>query len=576
VASTDATLTADLEAMLRRGDLFTAFDVGRRAVDAGNQDKGVRYNVVLALARSGASGDALLEYDRLGLGQEDDVDCASLRARILKDIAFEKVPADEPGLAMAAAAYEAVFLKTGHYFPGINAASMFLLAGDAVRSRAIAISLLEHPEIVAAADYYAAATKGEAFAVLSRFEESLAAFSLARTLLGENFGSLSTTFTQIRRLLARLSPAPTVRDGLLEALKPPTTVHFHGGRQDIDAAAEAALAVEIADALAQENVRFGFGMLASNGDVLIAEQLIARGAELNVVLPYDGDENSLSPAGFNERKRRVFEKAASVLRATEEQDLGDGSQLDYADMIAMGLARMRADHLCGDCVQVGLNSEAAATGERVVAAWARMGGRVRTIDVPRREKPTTRNTPVVSAEGREIRALLFADFREFTKLPERQFPDFWNVILADIARLLTEHKSAILYRNTWGDAFFVVLLDAAAAAELAMSIQENLKVIQRDRPHKLELRIGLHHGPVYRGWDPVCEQTNFYGAQVIKAARAEPIAPSGEVIVTEALAAMLAFTGNRRFSCNYVGQIKFPKGYGEHRMYRLSRRTEQN
>jgi hypothetical protein len=74
-------VVADLERMIGRGDLFSAFDMGRRAVEAGSDDRRIRYHMVLALARSGATKEALLEYDRLRLGDEDDVDCASLRAR---------------------------------------------------------------------------------------------------------------------------------------------------------------------------------------------------------------------------------------------------------------------------------------------------------------------------------------------------------------------------------------------------------------------------------------------------------------------------------------------------------------
>jgi hypothetical protein len=35
---------------------------------------------------------------------------------------------------------------------------------------------------------------------------------------------------------------------------------------------------------------------------------------------------------------------------------------------------------------------------------------------------------------------------------------------------------------------------------------------------------------------------------------------------------MLALTAHDKFNCNYVGRVKFPKDYGEYRMYRLSRR----
>jgi hypothetical protein len=54
-----------------------------------------------------------------------------LRARLLKDSAYETAVVDNVCLAEAAEAYRAIFQKTGRYFPGINAASMLLPAGDA-------------------------------------------------------------------------------------------------------------------------------------------------------------------------------------------------------------------------------------------------------------------------------------------------------------------------------------------------------------------------------------------------------------------------------------------------------------
>jgi adenylate cyclase len=576
-------LAAGLSELLRRGDLFAAFDLGRRAVEAGHRERRVRYLTVLALARSGAVTEALAEYDRLQLGDEDDVDCLSLRARLLKDIAFGKEGGSTAAIAAAARAYEAVHARTQNYFPGINAATLLVLSGEAGRGQALAAELLTSAELSNPVDYYAAATRGEALVILARWDEAVAAFAAARSMLGEDFGALSTTTTQIGRLLSRLDPPSAARAAVLAALRPPATAHFHGGRHDIDAASEAVLARQIAEVLAQEQVRFAFGMLACTGDVLLAEQLLAADVTLGIIMPYedDGSDAALEAPELAARRRAVLARAASVIEATEEQDLGDGSQLDYADMIAMGLARMRADHLHGDCFQLSLASGGQGKGQgkkdgaddRAVAAWGAMGGRVRTIEVPPHPATARQNTPIVSGEGREIRALLFADFRKFTELTERQLPEFWNYIIADIAKLLSAHKSTILYRNTWGDAFFIVLADAASAAQVAISIQERLKIIQHGRAHKLDLRIGLHHGPVYRGWDPVCEQITYYGAQVNKAARAEPLAPAGEVVVTEPLAAMLALTARDKFDCSYVGQVKFPKDYGEYRMYRLSRRV---
>ncbi len=95
---------AGLSDLLRRGDLFAAFDLGRRAIEAGHSERRLRYLTVLALARSGAVGEALAEYDSLRLGDEDDVDCLSLRARLSKDIAFGRDGGRTVAIAEAARA----------------------------------------------------------------------------------------------------------------------------------------------------------------------------------------------------------------------------------------------------------------------------------------------------------------------------------------------------------------------------------------------------------------------------------------------------------------------------------------
>lgn len=55
-------------------------------------------------------------------------------------------------------------------------------------------------------------------------------------------------------------------------------------------AEEAALAVRVGEALDRNGVRVAFGPLACGADIVIAEQLLARGGELNVVLPFAEDD----------------------------------------------------------------------------------------------------------------------------------------------------------------------------------------------------------------------------------------------------------------------------------------------
>ena len=90
-------------------------------------------------------------------------------------------------------------------------------------------------------------------------------------------------------------------------------------------------------------------------------------------------------------------------------------------------------------------------------------------------------------------------------------------------------------------------------------------------PPASNLRVGLHAGPVYSDHDPVMDRDNYYGANVTRAARVEPITPPGMVYATETFAALLAVEGGPAHDLEYVGRVELAKGYGRSRVYRLAR-----
>jgi class 3 adenylate cyclase len=90
-------------------------------------------------------------------------------------------------------------------------------------------------------------------------------------------------------------------------------------------------------------------------------------------------------------------------------------------------------------------------------------------------------------------------------------------------------------------------------------------------PESSHVRIALHAGPVFRGFDPIMGRDNYFGSSVTKCARIEPVTPPGMAYASEASAATLAATGQREFALEYVGQLALAKGYGESRIYRLER-----
>lgn len=84
------------------------------------------------------------------------------------------------------------------------------------------------------------------------------------------------------------------------------------------------------------------------------------------------------------------------------------------------------------------------------------------------------------------------------------------------------------------------------------------------------MRIGVHHGPVYEIEDRITKRASFYGTEVSRAARIEPVTPPGAVFVTEPFAAILALESPHRFKCQYVGNVEFAKGYGNYPIYALT------
>jgi class 3 adenylate cyclase len=144
-----------------------------------------------------------------------------------------------------------------------------------------------------------------------------------------------------------------------------------------------------------------------------------------------------------------------------------------------------------------------------------------------------------------------------------------------IADVTGRNSDAIAYRNTWGDALFAVVHSAGEAAAIALELQDHLATVDYSKlgiDRAAGMRIGAHLGPVYSGPDKVTGDINFFGTEVNRAARMEPVTPPGAVYVSEAFAATLALQEPDRFTCAYVGQVELPKGFGAQRMYRLSRK----
>ena len=335
--------------------------------------------------------------------------------------------------------------------------------------------------------YFAAATEVEACLLLGDEIGARTALERAAQMHGGDYGALSTTRRQLRMICAVTAIDPDI----LSALAGPAVAHYCGHRmarhreqgrlqhaQEEDVAARMALAVE------RRPAGYAYGSLASGGDILWAEALMARGCELHVVLPFALEEfiaTSVAPAGaaWMERFHRCLEAATSVNYATVGAYLGDDVLYSYCAEFAMGLALVRARHLDSDVHQLALWDGEPPTGVAGTAAdvarWKSTGHDV-VVVAPWKSTADASDAgdirvPPPSTEGRKspgrvIRAMLIGDISGFSKLSDEQLPMFAEVVLGAFARVLGDHDTEVEYRNTWGDALYAVLSGAPAAAAL--------------------------------------------------------------------------------------------------------------
>jgi class 3 adenylate cyclase len=580
----EQSVSARARAALARGALLEAWDILQRVAD--KEDATLDYLRVLTLARLGDTERALTLYEAYGLAQRHDLDDLTLHARLLKDQGFATSGELKQNLlARACKLYAQVYRRTRNPYPAVNAATLAWITGRKALAAQFARAALEGSGDQDEGGYFALATQAEARLILGDFKRAASALEAARAAPDADAGKRSTTVLQLERLEPTISNHAFLEQ-LLELIRPPSIASYCGEIFVADPEVERAIAERVDAILDAEGVGFAYGSLAAGGDILIAERLLARGAELHVVLPVAEDDfivQSVASAGHGwlARYAHCRSRAASVTFSSTMSHVGGQGQFAYGATVAMGMARLRARHLHGRAVQIAIGEQGEETGAMTrsdVRAWGATGGRSIAIDVPYLKQPEKPAGPRSTDVSRGTYGLMFTDFPGFARLDERVLPIFQKEVMARAGGVLKDHKDAILYVNTWGDALYVVFDAALAAARTAIDLCDSLREIDAKALGLREgaaMRMALHFGPTYWGTDPVTGRTNYYGSEVARAARIEPVTPAGSVYVTEPFAAVLEMERQHPFVCDYVGQVDLPKGYGRFPLYHLRRRLPE-
>ncbi|HVN34206.1 MAG TPA: adenylate/guanylate cyclase domain-containing protein [Casimicrobiaceae bacterium] len=606
---------------LEHGAPWDACDAFRDALTQHPGNAELCYLGALAHARAGAAREAHALLDRAQPLAASDIallsEILSLRGRLWKDRLHRThdVIAGREWASRARNEYLAAYELRRHPYPGVNAATLSLFLGEHGAAQALAREIVAKLAVRAAPlTCWDHATLGEAQLLLGEMANAREGYAAAYAAAPNDAGSIASMRRQVR-LIARVVPDAL---GLLSGLPAPTVTAFAGHMIDapdrsaprFPAALEPAVGAAIRDRLARMHQPIVYTSAACGADLIAIEAALDLGAEVNVLLPFNRDDFirtsvAVGGGGWTERFDAALSRASRVIAATEESHLGDDVLFEHAAMLVEGLTALRAAQLETEpsllCVLDAAEQGHIGGTRRSYDRWKSRFGSPDLIDLARLRAgvafDTVRHTAApdtatrrarpsdpLSSDGpegrgsrprRTLKTLLFADFAGYSRLHDAYAPlfqgKFWEVVAAEFAASPVKP----VMTNSWGDAIYAVFDRPEAAAEFALRLIESMRRVDwtaAGLSDSSQIRVALHAGPVFSGFDPIMGRDNYFGSSVTRAARIEPVTPPGMAYASEAFAASLAASDRDRFALEYVGALPLAKGYGESRIYRLDRR----
>lgn len=510
---------------------------------------------ITMLARSGATALAWARFESGGFAPDDSAALA-VRGRLLKDRARAAEGAVARALyAEAAVAYARAAALDGTTYPLINAATLSLLGGDptgAARLAADVLARLDKGPPDQETPYFRAATRAEALLLLGRQIDARAALADAIAVAPQAREDHATTLRQFA-----LIHAETGNDASwLDALRPPRILHFAGRiAAPLAPAADTELHAEIDAILAATQTGTAFGAIAAGADLMIAEVLIARGAELHIVLPAPimaFAATSVAPFGaaWQSRFDAVIAAAASIDEGTSARV--DPLTIALASERAMGRTIQTADRLATTAVQLvinGTHDRSDSNTARDAALWRRTGRPWHSLGWT---APLPAFVPACAPRRDRLVALIELG------LDDAAGADVLSTIHAAIAFVpppLAATTTATGIRFAWPD--------PATAARAATAVLTALGPA-------FAPRVTGHYAIIDTDPDPFTGKLALFGQEVARTARLAAITPAGASYVSEDFLVGLLVRGSD-FRHEYVGEAAGERGGGDLPLYAISR-----
>ena len=356
---------ADLaKAALARGDLIAAYDVTTAAIEEGDPGGTIRHQQVLALARMGDTERAMGLFSAYGL----DGSSNAARAR------DRRAAAQGPGARRAARPRAAG--GDGARVRGLSRRSIATAAipspastprpwrcspGDVAQSQALARALLADPAVAARRRLLQGGDPGRGAAAARPHRRG-------DRDAGQRGGARAAAISAAARARCASSPwSPPIsasarreRAALLAPLAPPRVAHYCGHMFGADAAGRGA------DPRARSTRCWTRRRSASPMARSPAAPTSSPPRRCSIAASSSTSccrsrrriscSSRCCPAGRTGRRATApaATRAASVVFASPMAYFGNPAQYGYASRTAMGLARLRAEHLAAEAVQIAI------------------------------------------------------------------------------------------------------------------------------------------------------------------------------------------------------------------------------
>ena len=574
------------DTLLKRGYPMWANDVVMEGLKCSPASMRLRQLQALAMMRSGSPNGAQKILESLVTEGHDDSETLGLLASSRKTFwksgtggEAEKLQA----LHECAAIYLRAFEKTRDYYPGINAAAMAIISGDLMLGKRIAVEVREictsrmargdNDQWILATIAEAELIAGDTIQALDHYEKSVA-------VAQGNLASISTTRIQALMLAGKLGVDDS---GIRRALPSPPVAVFVGLSPISEhritlpfIVDETAIKESFAKEIKSAQIKIAYASGVGSGDIAFMETILDLGGQAHLMLPAPPDDlrrmfgdSLLHGEAWVRRFDHVLAESSSVTVVSRELGSADPGIFGYTNRILAGSAVLRSKSLGTSARLIELVELGASVSENFAnRSIFNEFTAIEVSSVIHKENPIPIATGGINAE---VKAILFADLKGYSKLPESQIPLFINVFLKQAAELCAA-ESGILFKNMWGDCFYIVFNNVCAAAHFAKRLRGFIKGtdwVGQGFQRNFGIRIALHAGPLFSFFDPVLERHTFSGQHTSRAARIEPITDEGQIFVSEPFACLAAEGNAPGLEFEYLGRLPLAKGYGGEGLFLL-------